>query len=93
MIHTQQVHSLTEFLRNSKDFVDRLEGEKQPMGLTVNGKVKAVLMDPETFEQMYEARERARFIEAIKEGEKAIQEGRTRPAGMVLAEMKAKYGF
>jgi predicted transcriptional regulator len=37
--------------------------------------------------------ENTRFMNAIREGERAIQEGRTRPAEEVYAEMKAKYGF
>jgi hypothetical protein len=46
-----------------------------------------------TLQEMEEQLERERFLAAIREAEKAIQEGRVRPAEEVFAEMKAKYGF
>ena len=85
--------SLTDFQRNARGFIDGLNQSKQPLLLTVNGKVQAVLVDPVTFQQMEEDIERERFIAAIREGERAIQEGRTRPAEEVFEEMKAKYGL
>ncbi len=93
MIHTHQVHPLTDFLRNSKAFTDQIDQQKEPVALTVNGKVKLVLMDSESFEALSKIQEHQRFIAAIREGEKAIQEGKCRPAEEVFTEMKAKYGF
>ena len=86
-------HSLTDFQRNARGFIEGLNHTKKPVLLTVNGKVQAVLVDPTTFQEMEEKLDRERFVAAIREGERAIQEGRTRPAEEVLAEMKAKHGF
>ena len=73
-------HSLTEFQRNAKGFIDGLNQTKEPVLLTVNGKVQAVLVDPVTFQEMEAHLERERLIAAILEGEKDIQAGRTRSA-------------
>lgn len=86
-------HSLTDFQRNAKGFIEGLNETKQPVLLTVNGKVQAVLVDPATYQDMKATLDRQRFLAAIREGELAIQEGRTRPAEEVFAEMKAKHGF
>jgi len=93
MINAQQVHSLTEFIRHSKDFVDRLDTDRSPVGLTVNGKVRAVLVDPETFEEMHEARERERFLAALREGIADVDAGRVKSADEAYGELKAKYGL
>jgi hypothetical protein len=50
-------------------------------------------VDPATFQEMEDNLQRDRFIEAIREGERDIQEGKTRSAEAVYASMKAKYGF
>jgi PHD/YefM family antitoxin component YafN of YafNO toxin-antitoxin module len=86
-------HSLTDFQRNAKSFIDGLNESKEPLLLTVNGRVQAVLVDPVTFQQMEERVERERFMAAILEGEKDIAEGRTRPAAEVFEELRIKHGF
>ena len=86
-------HSLTEFQRNVKSFIDGLNESKEPMLLTVNGKVQAVLVDPISFQQMEAHIERDKLIAAILEGEKDIQEGRTMPAAESFALLRAKHGF
>ena len=75
MIHTKQIHPLTEFLRNSKAFTAKIDLERQPVGLTVNGKVKLVVMDSETFEELSAIQDRERFLAAVDEGILAVNEG------------------
>ena len=86
-------HSLTDFQRNARTYIENINETHEPMLLTVNGKVQAVLIDPVTYQQAEEQLERARFIAAVREGEQAIREGRTRPAEEVFADLKAKHGF
>ena len=93
MANLTNSHSLTEFQRNAKGFIDGLNQTREPLLLTVNGKVQAVVVDPVSYQEMEQHLERERFIAAVKEGLKDIDEGRTRPIEDVYAEMKAKYGF
>ncbi len=86
-------HSLTDFQRNARSFIESLNGTQEPMLLTVNGKVQAVLVYPVTYQQTEERLERAHLSAALREGEQAIREGRTRPAEDVFAELQAKHGF
>ena len=85
--------SLTDFQRNARGFIEGLNQTKRPLLLTVNGKVRAVLIDPATFQQMEQNLERERLIAAILEGEKDIEAGRTMPATEVFAALRAKHGF
>jgi PHD/YefM family antitoxin component YafN of YafNO toxin-antitoxin module len=86
-------HSLTDFQRNARSFIAGLNASKEPMLLTVNGKVQAVLVDPTSYQQLEAQVERQRFLAALGEGERAIQGGRVRPAEQAHEEMKSKYGF
>lgn len=86
-------HSLTDFQRNARDFITDLNSTREPVLITVNGRVQAVLVDPETYENYEELREKARFFEAIREGEQAIAEGKVHSAEDVIRELKAKYGL
>ena len=93
MIQASHIHSLTDFVRNSKSFVDSVESEREPLGLTVNGKLKLVVLDPETYESLYGAQERQRFIAAIREAEADLAAGRSRPYEEVFEEVRKRHGL
>jgi PHD/YefM family antitoxin component YafN of YafNO toxin-antitoxin module len=93
MIDITKSYSLTEFQRNAKGFIEGLSKNSDPLLLTVNGKIQAVLVDPARYQAMEEQIERERFIAAVKEGLRDIDEGRTKPLETVHSEMKAKHGF
>jgi prevent-host-death family protein len=91
MINITNSHSLTDFQRNAKGFIDGLNETKEPVLLTVNGKVQAVLVDPTSYQEMEANIERERFLAAIREGLEDIKNGKSRSAEMVIAELRAKY--
>lgn len=93
MANLTNSHSLTDFQRNARTYIETINETHEPLLLTVNGKVQAVLIDPVTYQQVEEQLQRARFIAAVREGEQAIREGRTTSADEVFADLKAKYGF
>ena len=49
---TNDIEPLSEFRKNSADFVKRLKREKQPIVLTQHGKSAAVLMDVSEYERV-----------------------------------------
>lgn len=59
----------------------------------MNGKIQAGVMDPARYQAMEEQFERDRFIAALKEGLREIDEASTKSLETVHAEMKARYGF
>lgn len=93
MANLTNSYSLTDFQRNARTYIENINETHEPMLLTVNGKVQAVLVDPVSYQQTEQQLEHARFIAAIQEGEQAIREGRTRPAEEVFDALKDKYGF
>ncbi len=85
--------SLTDFQRNARTYIETINETHEPMLLTVNGKVQAVLVDPVSYQQTEQHLERARLVAALQEGEQAIREGRTRSAEEVFDALKDKHGF
>ena len=93
MLKTTGIDSLTNFQKNAKSFANQLEASKEPLVLTVNGKAKLVIQDAEAYQKLLDEVERARLIEAVRQGLKESEQGLGRPAEEVFAEMKAKYGL
>ena len=93
MLKTTSIDSLTNFQKNAKDFTARLEETRDPLVLMVNGKAKLVVQDTDAYQEILDELERSRFIEAVRRGLKESQEGLSRTAEEVYAEMKARYGL
>ncbi|MFZ4575558.1 MAG: type II toxin-antitoxin system Phd/YefM family antitoxin [Phycisphaerales bacterium] len=55
MHHAKDTYSLTDFKQNAKEHLERLRATGRPEVLTVNGKAEAVVMTPETYDQLVEA--------------------------------------
>ncbi|MFB2768064.1 type II toxin-antitoxin system Phd/YefM family antitoxin [Pelatocladus sp. BLCC-F211] len=58
MINLENIHSLTDFKRNVKQFLERIKTTKSPLVLTVNGKAEVVIQDASTFQEMIDRLER-----------------------------------
>lgn len=54
MLDTQQVHPMSDFLRNHEAHVARLKETRTPEVLTVNGRAEVVMLDTESYEDMVE---------------------------------------
>lgn len=93
MANLNNSHTLSEFQRNARAFIRDVNNKKEPLLLTVKGKVEAVILDPSTYQELEEEQERQRFRAALKEGLKDMEEGNVRPADEVFEELSAKYGF
>ena len=93
MANLTNSHSLSDFQRNARSFIQDVNEKKEPLLLTVNGKVQAVLIDPLTYQQMEEQLERERLLAALREGLQDLEAGKVRPAEAVFEELREKYGF
>jgi PHD/YefM family antitoxin component YafN of YafNO toxin-antitoxin module len=81
----------SEFRENLAGHFKRLRKSRQPTVIIQNGKTAAVVMSPAAYERLLADAEEARTIEAIRQAQKEIRDGKGRPAAEVFAELKAKY--
>ncbi|MFH7024030.1 MAG: type II toxin-antitoxin system Phd/YefM family antitoxin [Heteroscytonema crispum UTEX LB 1556] len=52
MINLENIHPLTDFKRNVKQFIEQIKTTKSPLVLTVNGKAEIVIQDASSFQEM-----------------------------------------
>lgn len=94
MFEVQDIHPLTEFLRQHKAYLERLQSTGRPELLTVNGRAKVVVQDADAYQTMLEALdtyESAKVIqsrlESLRNGEPGV------PAETVLKEIREVLGI
>lgn len=90
MVQLANIHPLTDFLRNAKAHLKRLQ-KGGPLVLTVNGRVAAVLDSPTSYQKLMEAQERLEAVEGIRRGLASANRGEGRPASEVLAKIRRKH--
>ena len=82
---SEDIRSVTDLKRNTKQILSQVHRTKRPVVLTVNGKADAVLMDTLTYEKHLKAANMARLL---AHGEEDIATGRTRPIQSFLKVFK-----
>jgi len=90
MLDTRQIHPLTDFLRNYKKHIARITKSKSPAILTVNGKAALVVQDAESYQALVDLAERAKYIEAIREGQASASRGEDKQPEQIFAELRGR---
>ncbi|MGA7499715.1 MAG: type II toxin-antitoxin system Phd/YefM family antitoxin [Isosphaeraceae bacterium] len=85
---SQDVHSLTDFQRNTSEFLRQLKETGHPMVLTINGKAELVVQDATSYQRLFELAERLETIQAVKEGLASADRGEGRPMDDVFDALK-----
>jgi prevent-host-death family protein len=76
---SRDIHPLTDFKRNTPEFLRRLKESGHPLVLTVNGKAEIVVQDAKSYQKLLDLAERLETIEAVKEGLASIDKGEGKP--------------
>jgi|APTNR8051073442_1049403.scaffolds.fasta_scaffold08429_5 prevent-host-death family protein len=87
-IHIEDIHPLTDFQRNAKAHLTRVNKTGRPEVLTVNGKAEAVLMGKRAYETMVGAMEELATLKSIQRGLEEMKLGKTRSAAKVHAKLR-----
>lgn len=75
MLDLRDIHSLSEFQRNTKEFLVRMKQNRGPVVLTVNGKAEVVVQNAESYQEMLDRLERAEALAAIRRGIQDFENG------------------
>ncbi len=90
------IDTLTNFKRQTADYLRQLHESGSPMVLTVNGKAEIVVQDAVAYQRLVEFAERAEreeAVAAIREGLADAEAGRIKPARKALRTLAKKYGI
>jgi len=66
MVETDQIHSLTDFLRNHKSHVDRIKQTGGPEVLTVHGRPELVVLDAGAYQKLMARLEHSEAVAALR---------------------------
>lgn len=81
----EDIRSVTDLKRNTREILDHIHNTGRPVILTVNGRADSVIVDAAVYEKHLQAANLARLL-APAEAEAAA--GKTRPARDFLNEFK-----
>jgi prevent-host-death family protein len=84
----RDIDSLSNFKRNTPEFLRQLRKTGHPVVLTINGKAELVVQDAASFQKLLERAERAERMEALRESIADMRAGRVSPVEDMLAEMR-----
>ncbi|HEX2205086.1 MAG TPA: type II toxin-antitoxin system Phd/YefM family antitoxin [Longimicrobium sp.] len=90
MFRTHDIHSLTDFQRNTREHIERLKETGRPSVLTVNGRAEVVVQSAEAYQALLDALERAEALLDIHEGFESVARGEGRPAAEVFESIRAR---
>ena len=93
MVHLEDIHSLTDFQRNTKEHIQRLKETGRPEVLTVNGKAEIVVQDAASYQKLLELIDRVEAIEGIQKGLESMQRGEGQPAQDVFTRLRKKHNI
>jgi prevent-host-death family protein len=93
MVHLEDIHSLTDFQRNTKEHIQRLKETGRPEVLTVNGKAEIVVQDAASYQKLLELIDRVEAIEGIQKGLESMQRGEGQPAQEVFTRLRKKHNI
>jgi PHD/YefM family antitoxin component YafN of YafNO toxin-antitoxin module len=82
---SEDIRSVTDLKRNTRDILDHLHASGRPVILTVNGRADSVLLDVHVYEKYLQAGNLAKLLAPA---EREAGDGRTRPARVFLREFK-----
>jgi len=85
MSPSEDIRSVTDLKRNTRDILDHLHATGRPVILTVNGRADSVLLDVRVYEKYLQA---GNLVKLLAPAEREAESGRTRPARNFLREFK-----
>jgi len=91
MIKLEDIHSLTDFQRDTKSHIKRLKKTGRPEVLTINGKASLVVQDAEAYQAMLDVIDRTETIRGIRRGLHEADTGQGRPIREAIDDIRKKH--
>jgi prevent-host-death family protein len=82
---SKDIKPITYLKSRAADLLKQINQTHRPVVITQNGEPKAILQDPESYENMRNA---IGILKLISQGEKDIKEGKSRPQEEVFADIE-----
>ena|SRR5260370_6685224 len=90
---SKDIHSLSEFKRNTNEFLEQMRGSGHPLVLTINGKAELVVQDAASYQKLLEQADKTEALEGIMRGLADVEAGRVTPLRKFEKDFRAKRGI
>jgi prevent-host-death family protein len=87
---SRDINSLSNFKRNTSDFLERLKTTKAPLVLTLNGVSELVVQSAEGYQELLDRLEYLETVAGIQRGLTELSEGKSVPAISALEALREK---
>ncbi len=84
----RDIHSLTDFKKNTSQFINQLKETGEPVVLTINGRAELVVQDATSYQKLIELAEQAEELEITRRAVAEMKAGLGRAAAEMLADMQ-----
>src|SRR5262249_15528708 len=88
---SRDIHPLTDFKRNTREFLRQLRETGEPVVLTINGKAELVVQDARSYQKLRALAERLETIEAVQESLASMKRGEGRPMDEVFDGLEKEF--
>jgi PHD/YefM family antitoxin component YafN of YafNO toxin-antitoxin module len=85
---SRDIHSRTDFKKNTPEFLQQLKETGEPVVLTINGRAELVVQDAAAYQKLREVAEEARVLEGIRQGLEDMRAGRAQPLAEAFADIR-----
>ncbi|MCX6636859.1 MAG: type II toxin-antitoxin system Phd/YefM family antitoxin [Acidobacteria bacterium] len=92
-IDLAQIHSLSDFQRNTKAHLRKLKKTGKPAVLTVNGQAEVVVQSAEAYQRLLDDHELLESIRGISRGLEQAKRGKGRPMRDFLEALASEQGL
>ncbi|MDW7711655.1 MAG: type II toxin-antitoxin system Phd/YefM family antitoxin [Deferrisomatales bacterium] len=82
---TEDIRSVTDLKRHTREILDHVHATGRPVVLTVNGRPDSVILDAAVYQKHLQA---ANLVRLLAPAEAEAAEGRSRPAREFLSEFR-----
>jgi hypothetical protein len=93
MIDLRDIHSLSEFQRNTRAHVEHLKTTGRPEVLTVNGQAELVVQHAEAYQKLLDLVGNAAAIVGIQRGLQGMNDGSGEDADEAFASLEQELGI
>jgi len=87
------IHSLSEFQRNTRDHIQYLKRSGKPLVLTVNGEAEIVVQSADAYQKLLDDQELLDDIRGISRGLEQAKRGEGRPMREFLEDLAKDRGI
>ena len=90
---SKDIHSLSDFKRNTSEFLEQMRGSGHPVVLTINGKAELVVQDALSYQKLLDRVDELEALEGIKRGLADVEAGRVTPLRQFEKEFREERGL